>query len=151
MNTNNSYIINKEFVVNELMDNELTVINLQKGFYFIGRDSAIDIFLMLEQAMTLDAMVEKTLATYDVDEQTARNAIVELIEQWLAEELIVQTDIPADITPGDTSSENKKAWTQPVFVAFDDMRDLLLLDPIHDTELDQQGWPVAAENTTNDK
>lgn len=132
----------------EQMDLELTVINLEKGHYFIGKGSAIDIFLMLEEAMTVDAILDKTMAMYSVQKTVAHGEVMSLFELWLANDLISEVDDCSE----DTSRESEittepKPWTKPIFVVFDDMRDLLLLDPIHETKLDQQGWPVAANDS----
>tara|TARA_B110000908_G_C10182418_1_gene416346 strand:- start:443 stop:898 length:456 start_codon:yes stop_codon:yes gene_type:complete len=143
------YKINKEFVVYEQMDIELTVINLQKGHYFIGKNSAIDIFLMLESPMRVNSIVDKIMSIYSIKETIARKEIQLLIQQWLANDLITElngcsenllTESPAVVT-------ELIPWAPPLFIAFDDMRDLLLLDPIHDTALDQQGWPISANDS----
>lgn len=136
-----SYKINKEFVVYEQMDLELTVINLEKGHYFIGKDSAVDIFLMLENPMTVDDLLVQVQAIYSVQESVLRDEVTSLIDMWLTNDLIAESDESPAVKP--QSASELKPWTKPVFIAFDDMKDLLLLDPIHETDLDQQGWPVS--------
>ncbi|NRA39009.1 MAG: PqqD family protein [Planctomycetes bacterium] len=140
-----SYKINKEFVVFEHLDAELTVINLKEGHYFLGRESAIEVFLMLEEPKTVDDMVSQTQAIYSVEDSIARNEIDALLKMWLENDLIMATDESSTLAvKNDTElGAELKAWIKPAFIAFDDMRDLLLLDPIHETDLDQQGWPVA--------
>ena len=146
MNKTYHYMINKQFVVYEQMDAELTVINLQKGYYFIGKDSAIDIFLSLENAQTINDIVDQIMTVYSVQENVVRKEVATLLDSWLKNDLISKVD---DATQNITAEPNPmaelKPWTQPIFIAFDDMRDLLLLDPIHDTNLDEQGWPVAGK------
>lgn len=147
MDKKSCYIINNEFVVYEQIDVELTVINLEKGHYFIGKDSAIDIFLILQDAMTIDALVDKTMAIYSVQKMVARDEVTSLIELWLTNGLISEVDdCFEDSSMGSEVMSELKPWTKPIFIAFDDMRDLLLLDPIHETKLDQQGWPVSAND-----
>jgi len=136
-----SYKINKEFVVHEYMDAELTVINLQEGHYFIGKDSAIDLFLMLEDSKTIDDLIIQAQNIYSVQETVVRGELESLIDMWLTNDLITESD-ESSVAESNSASE-LKPWTKPVFVAFDDMRDLLLLDPIHETDLDQQGWPTS--------
>jgi hypothetical protein len=36
---------------------------------------------------------------------------------------------------------------EPTLQRFDDMQDLLMLDPIHDLDLDGDGWPVGRDGT----
>ena len=86
------YKINKEFVVFEHLDEELTVINLQKGHYFLGRESAIDLFLMLNDTKTVDDLVNQIQAIYSVDDGVARDEIESLIDMWLTNDLITETD-----------------------------------------------------------
>ena len=139
-------MINKQFVVYEQMDAELTVINLQKGYYFIGKDSAIDIFLSLENAQTINDIVGQMMTVYSVQETVVREEVASLVDSWLKNDLISEVDDASQNLVAEPSPMAElKPWTQPIFIAFDDMRDLLLLDPIHDTNLDEQGWPVAGK------
>ena len=138
------YKINKEYVVHEQMDLELTVINLQKGHYFIGKGAAIDIFPMLEESISIDCLVGKVRAIYNVPEAILREELTSLIERWLTIDLVSEVYDCSENTPQESAvAADLKPWSQPIFIAFDDMRDLLLLDPIHETKLDQKGWPVA--------
>ena len=142
-----SYVINHQFVVHELLDHELTVINLEEGHYYIGRNSAVDIFLALTSPKSLDDLKAEMLAQFDVAEGALVAETKNLIDMWLANNLIRETEPEANSNEAEASSEasgsEKKAWKAPEFLAFDDIKDLLLLDPIHDTDLDEQGWPVA--------
>ena len=84
--------MNKEFVVYEHMDAELTVINLKEGHYFIGKDSAIDIFLMLEDAKTVEDLIIQVQAIYSVQESVLRDEVMSLIDMWLTNDLIAESD-----------------------------------------------------------
>lgn len=146
MNKSCHYMINKKFVVYEQMDAELTVINLQKGYYFIGKDSAIDIFLSLENAQTINDIVGQMMTLYSVQEGIVREEVASLVDSWLKNDLISEVDDASQNLIAEPSPiAELKPWTQPIFIAFDDIRDLLLLDPIHATDLDEQGWPVAGK------
>jgi len=142
MINNCSFKINKEFVVFEHLDGELTVINLKVGHYFLGRESAIEIFLMLESAKTIDDLVSQTQAIYSVADDIARDEIDALLKMWQENDLIVETDEKSIFVLKENAE--LKSWVKPAFIAFDDMRDLLQLESIHEVDLDQQGWP--AEN-----
>lgn len=140
MKKDRCYKINKDYVVYEHLDGELTVINLKEGHYFLGRESAIEIFLMLEEAKTVDDLVNQTRAIYSVEDGVARAEIHELLKMWQEFDLIMETGESSVVAL--KSNPELKSWTAPAFIAFDDMRDLLLLDPIQEADLDQQGWPV---------
>ena len=145
------YRINKGFIVHEHIDEELTVINLEKGHYFIGKGTAIDLFLMLEEPMTVDALVDGAMAVYSVPDTVARDEVRLLIELWLTNGLISEVEDGSGISLTESDAVvGTRPWSKPIFVAFDDMQDLLLLDPIHETNLDQQGWPVSA-NAAEDR
>ncbi len=144
MNKSFHYMINKQFVVYEQVDAELTVINLQKGYYFIGKDSAIDIFHSLENAQTINDIVGQMMTVYSVQETVVREEVASLVDSWLKNDLISEVDDASQNLIAEPSPMAElKPWTQPMFIAFDDMRDLLLLEPINETNLDEEGWPVA--------
>ncbi len=141
------YVINRQFVVHELLDHELTVINLEEGHYYIGRNSAVEIFLALSSPKSVEDLKTQMLAEFEVAEGELEAETKKLIDLWLTNNLIRETEPEANLNEAEDNSKalspEKKTWTTPEFLAFDDIKDLLLLDPIHDTHLDEQGWPAA--------
>lgn len=135
------FAIKKESVVYEFLDNELTVIDLERGHYFLGRGSCIEIFMLLDEPYSFIELQNICIQKFKVEEQVLNKELDELLRFWLEHELIVTTDRSS--TPVYSENRIPNQWEKPVFIAFDDMKDLLLLDPIPESQLDDQGWPLA--------
>ena len=69
-----------------------------------------------------------------------KNSINQFISELLQESLIAAIDQPQK-SPIIKKEENKTKLTfeHPTIEKYDDMQELLLLDPIH--EVDEDGWP----------
>ena len=66
--------------------------------------------------------------------------VVETVQQ---ENLIVPTDEPRTRSVSLASEGERQGYSDPAFEKYDDMADLILLDPVH--EIDQEkGWPKKA-------
>lgn len=135
------YAIKKESVVYEFLDNELTVIDLERGHYFLGRGSCIEIFMLLDEPYSFSELQDICIQKFGVEEQLLNKELDDLFRFWLEHELIVATDRSS--VPVYSENAKPNPWETPVFIAFDDMKDLLLLDPIPESQLDDQGWPLA--------
>lgn len=102
----------------ETIEGETIVIDLKKGHYYSLNRTASFIWNQLNGPIAINAFTGEMRA---------------FIEALLKEGLLLKRDgegititLPKDQAP-------------PAFEKFEDMEDLLLLDPIHDT--DDAGWP----------
>jgi hypothetical protein len=71
-----------------------------------------------------------------------KQSITTFIEQLLAEKLIAPNGGIPDPQPW--SPQFSSPFSPPVLDRFDDLRDLLFLDPVHDVS--DAGWPVQAKD-----
>jgi hypothetical protein len=149
--------LNGQDVVHEVIDDELVLLNLRSGAYYSGNRTATALLELLlagtDAAALLDAVDASSTTTVPVAERSgaptegARPVLEAAIAYLLAEGLL--HDAASDARPSDGSSEPDRARIQelvdlladdpPLFEKFTDMRDILLLDPVHD--VDDRGWP----------
>jgi hypothetical protein len=83
-------------------------------------------------------------ARYEVDLETARQDVERFASQLLEERLVEASDAEPDAVPpsaSSTSSSNRLPYQPPTIEKFDDLQELLLLDPVH--EVDEAGWPIS--------
>jgi hypothetical protein len=64
--------------------------------------------------------------------------VEDFVQRLRAEDLVAETETDAGVTVVAVPT----AASEPVLQRFSDMQDLLMLDPIHDIDLDGDGWPV---------
>ncbi len=121
----NTYQINAPDVIFDVFDEEAVVMNLGTGFYYSLSKSATEIWNFF---VTPNALNESSLAILSLH----RDFIDFLIDQNLI--------LPVHV---ETKSIDEMVFTNgPVNITkFEDMQDLLLLDPVHDIALSNDVWP----------
>lgn len=145
------YAVGHADIAHQRVDNEVIAINLRTGAYFSLRDAAADAWELL--AGRVDAAETSVLiaARYDADASTVLDDLAPFIARLLDEGLIAEADraeldraapTPPTLAPVDPGT----AYHMPRLDKYEDMEELLLLDPIHD--VDAEGWPVVATEPT---
>lgn len=124
-------------VVSDRFDDEIVVVHLETGFYYSFRKSAMQVWTMLEKGLSGEQLI--SLFNCSAEEQ---KEISEFISQLIDEKLIEASEHVADVDLGAADSIN---FVEIEFAKFEDMSDLIMIDPIHDTD-QEKGWPHKPEN-----
>lgn len=128
-------------VIDEVFDGEAVIVNLRTGRYFAFDGPATQVWRAVVDERPWPALADELAAGAGTDPAATRPVIAGFLAELLAHELVAVDDaLPAIPEPGDSGPE---AFPRPVLQVFSDMEDLLLLDPIHDIDLDGTGWPQA--------
>ena len=143
---NRSVKVNKPHIVHETIEGETIVMNLKSGFYysFDGIGPAIWELILLEASQNIitEVMIK---AFPDASLNMAEEVhlfLKELIGNEIISAMSTETPVlPEELIQNVVSSKVFKdiAVRRPLFNMYADMRDVLLLDPIHD--VDEKGWP----------
>ncbi|MBC8646762.1 MAG: PqqD family protein [Thermoanaerobaculia bacterium] len=138
--------INSPTVVGQVIDGEAVVINLQTGAYYSLVGSAAAIWEALERELPPALVRESLEARFSTSGDEIDRALEEFVEVLRGEGLVVDS-VGAPSAGGEASAtlpppSARTAFEPPVLAKFTDMQELLLLDPIHDT--DDAGWPQPA-------
>jgi hypothetical protein len=120
-----TYTIDTNKVVSEIFTDEAVIVNLTSGAYYSFKGSAISIWQLIGAGYSDEEIIGQFK---DAD------AINKFIDFLLQENLITTSDAAKKQT-----ITIDQQITTPEYKKYDDMKDLLLLDPIH--EVDQTGWP----------
>lgn len=127
---------NHPTVVAEAFDGEEVIVHLGTGLYFSLDEVGTPLWALVEVGCTVDSLitnlVDRQSLSTDEAERTARTLLAELV----TEDLIVVdgTLVAPDHAP-----------VRPIELRrFSDLQDVLLVDPIHDLDLDGDGWPINA-------
>ena len=131
------------WVTHERLDDEVIAINLETGAYFAfdGVAATLPFAAGLGAERVAGAIADR----YAIDSTRAAADIGQFVAQLEDARLITSADPAAEVA--DTGSTlpapvGPLVYVAPVVDQFDDLEELLLLDPIH--EVDESGWPVAA-------
>ncbi len=124
--------INSPKVIHQIFESEVVVVNLETGVYYSLRASGVDIWRGLVAGLS-DAEI-----TSKFDSPKAKTAIRQYLQQLGSEHLIVEIVDESHAVHTDKVKIDHP-FADPVLEKFTDMREMLLIDPIH--ELDESGWP----------
>lgn len=125
-------------VISETIDGETIIINLESGHYFSLNHSGGQIWNDLQAGYSTEQISELLQRRYP-ELAAAVAAVQDFLGSLLAEGLIVATEgasAPQALEVG----EPNVPYEKPALQKYEDMQDLLLLDPIH--EVDEMGWPM---------
>ena len=124
-------------------DGEAAVIDLRSGAYFSLNPTGALLWPLVVAGTTVAALVDLARRRTDGGPQVA-GAVEAFVAALLAEDLVEEAP---DVTDGAGSDAPDGDGPPIPFVApelqrFDDLQELLLLDPIHDVS--DRGWPHTA-------
>ena len=125
----------------ERLDGEVIAIDFATGKYFSFQGSAADLMWLLQSEVPRESWFEvvqeafKSLAT--LEEFTAQ--VEAFISELKSLGLVEQTDWLTGNPTALPEDYERGAWESPQIMVEDDLADLLVIDPIHDTGED--GWP----------
>lgn len=142
----NYFKINAPQVVCETIDGEVVIVHLEKGYYYSLMKSGADVWNGVEKWSSRSGIIHHLTQIYDGIEADIAVAVDDFLDELLKEELIIAVDnltaAPFPSNKEGAGSSNKPQFEKPRLEKFTDMEDLLLLDPIHEVDVDA-GWPSA--------
>ena len=112
------------------------MVNLETGIYYSIRGSGIDIWRAVEAGLSEDEIHQRFSSSGA--EAQVRSYLAELER----ERLVIRANDNDKSGPAIDFSI-REPIAEPVLEKFTDMREMLLIDPIH--ELDESGWPRKPE------
>lgn len=153
MSSTHSYRINTPSVVHETIDNEVIIIDFNTGNYFSLDNVGALIWNSVAAELDMESVNANVCNLYgrrreEVEPATAR-FVAELIETGLILEAPgSQAQGPAPLPAAADGMQPDRPYAPPVLNRYNDMQQLLLLDPIHD--VDETGWPNLPEEISAD-
>lgn len=142
--------INTSQVAHEIIEAEVVIIHLKSGTYYSLQNVGASIWSLIESGANVTEIIEQITHQFDGNRSDIENAVNQLISELQEENLIEPASSedsarkPADETVTEIhSTTDKPPFETPVLEKYEDMQDLLLLDPIH--EVDETGWPHRQE------
>lgn len=152
MNQNIRFQINQPFVVSEIIEGEVVIMNLDSGNYYNTQHTGAQVWQWLGEGMSEAEIITQILLSYTGDINDVSSGVSDFIQHLLTENLIrpkaenmAKFEV-ATKTPQVVSLSEEVFFTTPLLEVYSDMKDLLLLDPIHDVT--EEGWPTASPTRT---
>lgn len=141
-----SFRIRTPQVISEYFDHEVVIINFDTGNYYSLENVGADIWGLIKNGANLGQIIQGLTRQYEGGKEKIENAVNIFMDELTRENLIVTNSTgepesnperePEGKAPGEMARQN---FTTPKLNRYDDMQDLIILDPIH--EVDESGWP----------
>jgi hypothetical protein len=134
-------------VLHDSIDGEVIVIDLGTGTYYSLRDSAAEVWGLVQRApgATPKELAEALGARYEINGHDVESAVSAFLGRLHEEGLVsaVEGDPPTTfVAPTLAPNGQPRVFVAPVLDKYTDMQDLVLIDPVH--EVSGAGWPHAA-------
>jgi len=125
----------------ERLDGETIAINFDSGEYFSFQGSSADLLWIIQSGAAHEhwtGVLEAAFPNLKID-QEIQAAIDSFLDELAIAGLIIASDTSGGAALALPDDYIRLAWTNPTVHANDDLADLLIIDPIHDSSED--GWP----------
>ena len=155
MKKSNQYQVNSSNIIHETIDNEVIIVDLQKGYYFSLRSTAAEIWTSILARMSVDLIVQKLSRQYGIKNSQIEGSVSNFIHQLVEEKIIIPAisgdgaEDVKNLEPQNPEILKVEEYSNPVLEKYTDMAELLLLDPIH--EVDETGWPNIAPDPNDEE
>jgi len=131
------YEVRAEDVLHERLDGETIIVNMRTGRYLSLKGPSSDIWYLITQGVPRASWLNELSRVWPSPRESEVNSFVsKLIDQ----ELVRHTE-PSSLTGPVTLPLDmpRERWLLEDPEEFDDLADLILIDPVHD--VDEEGWP----------
>jgi hypothetical protein len=137
-----AWVVNSPSVVSETIDGELVVMNLETGNYFSSVGAGALVWSCIERRLPEASIVAALSAAFEVQADVAGRDLAAFVAQLRVERLIRDGSATEGAVP--TLAGPRAAYAAPELKVYSDMKDLLMLDPIHDVA--PEGWPTLPDD-----
>jgi len=127
-------------IVSETVDGESVILNLESGFYYGLNETGSWIWDALRDGLTEDRLATSLSRRWGLGAEAAITTVARFANRLADEQLLRETDAAPDASPDEAPSTAAGVpFTEPELTRYEDIQELLLIDPIH--EVDEDGWP----------
>ena len=126
--------------VSRQFDDEVILANFVTGIYYSLAGTAADIWLGIQSGKSVQEIVTAFVTLGPESAENTAQSITTFIKGLLSEKIIMpHGGVP---NPQPCAPQFSSSFAQPILERFDDLCDLLFLDPVHD--VNDAGWPMQA-------
>ena len=144
MSSSTRFRANVPRITHETLEDEVILVDFESGTYFGLHGVATYIWSTFAGFPSIDDIIGSVQKRYDSVDESQEKEIVAFVEDLVSHELLVpctagESEAPQGDGNGPAPTTEEPPYSTPLLEKHTDMRDLLLLDPIH--EVQEEGWP----------
>ena len=151
------YAIASPNIVHETFEDEVVVVSLDSGSYYSLEGSGTKCWDFALAGFSINEIVESLCLAYQVERSVVETSVDRFMNDTLKEGLLVIDSHP-DPQPSENvrkphnlflSEAENAPFHPPRLVRYDEMRQLLLIDPVH--MVGDAGWPQSPTEPPSDR
>jgi hypothetical protein len=141
------FVLRRPMIISDIIDGEVVIVNMDTGAYYSLDGSGAVAWQALERGLSVTQIVADLEHSFVSTPDDIHEVVEQFVRQLWTETLIVPDDHPEAAAPPNSPAQpaDRIPFQPPVLHRYDDMQDLILLDPIH--EVDETGWPARPGET----
>lgn len=124
----------------ETFETEIVVIHFLRGTYFSLRGAAMALWQWLKEGADEATLAELLATRYGLAPERGRAEVANTLARLREYELVVDSDLPAPPRDRYAMTAGPDGFETPVVEAFEDLQELIAIDPVHEVD-PMQGWP----------
>jgi hypothetical protein len=143
LDKNASFCIDRTRIQFEKFEDETVIINVENGLYYSLSPSGSEVLRIVDSGCPSGLLIDTLLGNSEEAIQHGPN-IIRFVEDLIREGILVEAD---DLAVADQSITipgpvytTAGVFQPPLLEKYDEVRDLLLIDPIHMVD-QEKGWP----------
>jgi hypothetical protein len=139
--------INSSKIVHETIDGEVIIINFENGVYYSLNSAGTFIWSCIQKNFRVAEILDEIVKVYSGNQEEIKTEVLTFLNDLSKEELILikkgeENEVFKEkVVPESNGDTSLIKFVKPGLQKYTDMKEMLLLDPIH--EVDETGWPVA--------
>jgi hypothetical protein len=134
--------INAPRIALEQIEGETIIIDFDSGAYFSIGSIGSELVQRVMQGFTVDEVSQYAVDRYSGPAAEIERSVRDFFQKLQRESILMKAgeNLSSPSEPLPPPLPERPTFEAPVLNKYTDMKDLLLLDPIH--EVDEHGWPV---------
>ncbi|HKY64071.1 MAG TPA: PqqD family protein [bacterium] len=128
-------------ISSETINGEVMILDLDTGNYYNLAESGAAIWEFLEAGASAAEIVEGLSSRFEAEPHRIAASVERLLGEF-KDDRIISAVAAGERSPKPPTAATRRPFVEPVLNKFSDLKDLLMIDPIH--EVDQVGWPQKA-------
>lgn len=141
--THHSFKINSPHVVHDTIEGETILVNLKNGNYYSFDKFGVVLWDLIVEGIHMNVLHKALQHRFNLSKEEGELLLSDFIRDLQKEELIIPIEIEAQEQEETMAIAQLEQFgldpEKPVLHRYENLQDMLFLDPIHDT--DEKGWP----------
>jgi hypothetical protein len=139
--SNRGYLANRDEVTTDQFGAEVFIINFHNGRYYQLRGSGTVIWRLVQSPQTAESIAERLALEFAHLPSDVASNVSDFLNRLETEGLVLRTETQPTAETQDLDVDTDQGYQLPVIEVFDDLAELITIDPLHDVD-GERGWPV---------